>query len=418
MRVFLAALLACGCGRVAFEGRDDAAPPVDSIDATDGGTQACGVVGNLRDTFEGTAYDADRYAQTYIPPGTSITVAGGEVALLGPSNMASQYVGLTSYRHYSLLGSRFVAEVTSVPANGEIVGMQLAGGSSLVIVSYSTGTLTAAQRAPTYVQHVNTTYSPIDHRFWAISESGGTLSWETSADGINFTPLVQMPAPFDLSRVRTDVFAGAETNIAAPQAFRVTSLGAPNAAPYTACAPSFTETFDVASVLQGRWLNSYSDPCCGLQISGGNYQTTTDGTVGYAWLRSAEGYDMRGHSVSVELVQASTVAGTLQALVITRDYDNKLALMKLANGSWDVFERVDGAGTSHAFGAGGESFLRISVGATTYTAEVSTDAVTWRPLRTAAHPFAMDDVTLELEGGSPGGAAGAAAIVWDNFTAQ
>lgn len=72
------------------------------------------------------------------------------------------------------------------------------------------------------------TYSSTNHRWWKISESGGTVTWWTSTNGSSWTSKATAAAPFDLDSVElrfTCGYSGSETS---PEPFLVDNV---NSAP-------------------------------------------------------------------------------------------------------------------------------------------------------------------------------------------
>jgi hypothetical protein len=407
----------CGCGRLGFDARSDALAGSGDGAPGDAAVTACNQLHTVHDDFSG-GLDLDLWGGTFTDPGTAIDVQSGEVILTPASNAASSaYSGLGTARYYDGRGERFFAEVTQVGSNGSVTGIQIRRGVQQLALAHYNGMLRASEVAPTFTTILQRPYSASTDRFWAISEFEGTISWETSVDGISFSTLVQAAAPFDMSLVRGQLFAGTETSVASPGTLHVTSVGSSSALPAAVCSSDdLVETFD-ASVLDGKWLNSFIQPCCSMAPVAGQLVVQTDGSPGYAMLRSASGYDLRGRHVGVELVQAATQPSIQQSLVVQRDPQNRVAII-VTTSSYNAYEVINGTAASHSSTRmPGERFFRIGESGGMYTAEASTDQQTWRVLRSAPVTFGYDNVIFQVETGLQGAAGSPETIVWDNFNA-
>jgi hypothetical protein len=105
--------------------------------------------------------------------------------------------------------------------------------------------------------------------------SGGTVHFETSLDGVSFTPVTSRPAPFDVSLMRPHAFSGTETTTAPPGTKRLRGFNvtpAPPLDPEPACpAATLVDTFD-GTELSNMWNNTYVLPCCSIAVSGGRLE--------------------------------------------------------------------------------------------------------------------------------------------------
>ncbi|MGW9285278.1 hypothetical protein ACWGSA_24535, partial [Streptomyces diastaticus] len=154
-------------------------------------------VGQLGDDFDDGRVDSVLWPNSY----GGVVERGGVVRI--PVSTAGD-AGLQSVRQWTLKGSRLTAKLVTVPK---------AGGSSNVAASMwvnsttagtrigwrydaLTGLLAASNQAAYFDgSAVNLTYSPIDHAWLRVRESGGTVYWETSRDGFSWTVRRTLAAP-------------------------------------------------------------------------------------------------------------------------------------------------------------------------------------------------------------------------------
>lgn len=109
-----------------------------------------------------------------------------------------------------LRGGAIVAEVRTLPP-----GTKFFSYISLSIAGHSVDlwhTMTSSPRLVANVDGADVAQRPWDgtERFWRLSERAGTLSWESSADGLIWQVVHSRAAPFDLSQVRATLKAWSE----------------------------------------------------------------------------------------------------------------------------------------------------------------------------------------------------------------
>ena len=118
---------------------------------------------------------------------TNATWSTGQVAI--PVNTSSSgKLGAT--KAYNLTGSSMTAEVVPPSGSAYQVWMSLNNGTSYPQIGYNGGNLTAnlvQSSATSFTQSV--TYDPVNHKWWRIRESGGTIYFDVSAVGVTFTNL-------------------------------------------------------------------------------------------------------------------------------------------------------------------------------------------------------------------------------------
>lgn len=71
------------------------------------------------------------------------------------------------------------------------------------------------------------TFDPDVHRWWRVSESGGTLTWSTSPNGVTWTVQHTAEHGFDLGSVTVSLWAGTFASVASPGQARWDNLNLP-----------------------------------------------------------------------------------------------------------------------------------------------------------------------------------------------
>ncbi len=121
----------------------------------------------------------------------TVTESGGSLNLAPNASTGASQLMVTSARPYSLVGAAAQAQVLAVvSADGEInnsFAVQIDGSNNLQWW-FEGGTLYAYYT----VNGVSTTaarlaYDPVEHAWWRIREAAGTVDWDTSPDGRNWT---------------------------------------------------------------------------------------------------------------------------------------------------------------------------------------------------------------------------------------
>jgi hypothetical protein len=134
-------------------------------------------------------------------PGMLAETGGKLVISLVPNQSTSAaYVASSSL---DLTGSSVLLEVPSVvsAADGSETRVILqAPGDQEIEMSESQGHLHFSIKKLNMWQELGSVlYAPVQHRWWRIRETAGTLSWDTSPDGKTWTAQAQIaPAPFPI----------------------------------------------------------------------------------------------------------------------------------------------------------------------------------------------------------------------------
>lgn len=176
------------------------------LNSVDGNTPSPGLSG-IQDNFnDGTL----ALQWTTIQSGGTISESGGTLNFAPSANNGSVVLTVESVESRSLLGSSLFAEVPSVISTTGNMGQRLEAkldGSNKLTWKVENGVLSASiKNAGTQATIVSLTYSPTSHRWWRIREASGTIFWDTSPDGLNWTQQATAPTsstfPLDAVSIR------------------------------------------------------------------------------------------------------------------------------------------------------------------------------------------------------------------------
>jgi len=135
-----------------------------------------------------------------------VTVSGGVASI--PSN--SSYYQLASSTAYNLTGSYFSAKISPSSTSGAETDLHLLAGIQIIEMYQLNGTLgaTLTQGEGTVTNVGTTTYNSTNHAYWKISESGGTLTWAGSPDGVTWTTLWTHTYTMEITVLMAQVVVG------------------------------------------------------------------------------------------------------------------------------------------------------------------------------------------------------------------
>lgn len=151
----------------------------------------------LGDDFDATSVNTTRWP----------TVYGGASQVGGRARIPcvpSAFAGFLSVREWKLTGSKAVAKLCKVPAaNGSSTGaasMWVNSATAGTRIGFTYNPATGVLFCDNHVSfgdasHTALTYSPIDHAWLRVRESGGTVYWETSSNGYGWTVRRSLATP-------------------------------------------------------------------------------------------------------------------------------------------------------------------------------------------------------------------------------
>jgi hypothetical protein len=218
--LYLTALAACGRYGFAPPGQpsDAARDAVDVADVTLGdvvgdvprdasGLGPC-VPLAISDNFD----DGTPAAIWMVLANNPVTTAetGGELQVTLASAGGSHYGGYDSLSMFDLRDHCIYVTYVTVPTNEPLVEMTLAGRTSTTAVGfvYHAGVMDPFVNTGTFTSLGAVTYNPAVHKVMRVREDSGTMTWETSADGITFQVMASEPTPVDVSSMLIVIEAG------------------------------------------------------------------------------------------------------------------------------------------------------------------------------------------------------------------
>lgn len=116
---------------------------------------------------------------------------------------------------YDLTGKSFYFELVAPTTGGETYASVWHTGANTNALGWNVtgGTLVAVSRAVgNYTEVFAAAYNSTSHRWLRISESGGTITWSTSANGTTWTAFATFPTPIAITALRVLLGCGGGTS--------------------------------------------------------------------------------------------------------------------------------------------------------------------------------------------------------------
>jgi hypothetical protein len=416
LRFRIGLLITLAACRLRFDpvtGEDDGGA-MDSITADGHSPMGCNAVTRLSDDFEDGVFDEHLWDSTFSDPGTSYAEMGGDLVLTLASNSSSTFVGYKSSVAMDIREQRIVAAISGFPAVNANMGLRVESNfaQDAVVIGTEGNTLYARKTVGGAFSVLNTI--PFDtamHRFWALSEHAGTLTWEWSQDGTSFNTLYSAPDPIDLSFKYVQVFAGTQNAIASPGTARYASFNAGVPALSTACAPSaFMDTFDDG--VTGEEWRVFLDSCCSDAETGGHLVVSSNGTaMGTKSRRSGWGFDLRGASIGITVVEIPTNANQTGIFAAYYDAQNQLQI-RVSSSAITVRIVIGGTPTNTNYALPGPAPFHVRIreaGGMVFFEATTNKQVGWSVMQMQPAPFSVDDVRISI-------ALNAASLAADHIT--
>ncbi len=181
----------------------------------------------ISDNFD----DGVRGAQWTLLANNPVTVAesGGQLQVVLASAGGSHYGGYDSAATFDLRDHCMFVTYEGVPTNEALVDMNFAGrtaASTTVGFDYHGGVIDPYVNTGTFVSFGAVPYSTLN-KVLLVREDSGTMTWETSPDGITFTVLTSQPTPIDVSSITIALEAGTYGSAPSPGSALYDNFDAP-----------------------------------------------------------------------------------------------------------------------------------------------------------------------------------------------
>jgi len=172
----------------------------------------------LTDNFDDNSINTTRWATEVVGTGT-IAESGGKI-IITPQNSTLGTLYFYTNELYRLTGSSVYVQCTQVASNTceTGLGLWLSSGNNLGISKYGDGKLYYGYNLASVWTGASVTYDADVHKWWKIRESGGTIYFDYSTDGLSWTNLGSVANPFAVTSMEMDLFVSEYTSTATPGA--------------------------------------------------------------------------------------------------------------------------------------------------------------------------------------------------------
>ena len=369
---------------------------------TGGGPTKCGGTSVLADDFPGGDPGElwDQHADN-----TIVGQTGGEAVVILPNNSQNGSWGeFDTERAYDFRGDSVSIEVTNAgnPSTSALAWFALGSEDDYLQIYQQNGVLHFEQKVAGAKTSLKTTaYDPVAHRHWRFREDGQTTYWETSSDGMSWTPMAQVPTatlfPVDLVWIWFGGGTnGGEVNPGEVHFDRLNGGGSPKEkwCPLS----SFKDDFD-DGVRSRAWARTWEDNSGMLEETGGTLVVklvpNSSDSASYV---SASSFDLTESSVLIEVASVvSSDDGSKTRIALGAPGDQGVE-MSVAQGQLHFGIRL--LGSSQEIGSLLYSPVehrgwRIRESANTLYWETSSDGKAWQiQAQRSPVPFPIDALDL------------------------
>lgn len=170
------------------------------------------LIETLQDDFNDNIEDTGKWGGSYDSSATRAET-GGELVITLASHINSNYSAYYSSNPYDLTDSYAFVQVNTmcdVSTNAQaFLSLQTTGNHNNVRFIQENGTL--------YAQHIiadvtttvgSASYNSTTHKWWRIRESGGTVYWEYSSDGVSWSELISETTPIAIYALYAQIGGG------------------------------------------------------------------------------------------------------------------------------------------------------------------------------------------------------------------
>lgn len=360
----------------------------------------------LLDTFDDNAVDTTKWPSNYNTGAGGVPTETGGRARVVCGTGFSAYASDTAY---TLQDSHAWVRLFPPAAGGAaseawgqlLIASSTSGTDVIFEVNAVTGLLTMAVRVGFFdAGAVSISYDATNHAWLRIRESGGSLLWDTSADGLTWTNRRTAVSPAWVADADLEMQLIAHRDSGTPDVAEFDSF---NATPSSAVFADLTDDFDDNTVDTVKWPDNYNTGPGGPPTeTGGRARVPADeGTAAYA---SAPIYRLQdSHTFAqvfpppatgmteayAQLLVLSDVPGT--QIVFEANTATNLLLMTVHVGF------VDDGGASIPYDPAEHAWLRIREDAGTLFWETASDGREWTARHSGTSPAWVSDNDLQVQ---------------------
>lgn len=360
----------------------------------------------LRDSFNDNTVDTTKWPNNYNTGASGLpTETGGRARVPCDTGFAAY----SSDTIYTLEDSDARVRIFP-PADGGaaseawaqlLVASSTPGTDAVIEVNAATGSITFANRTAFFDPSATVLlYSATNHAWVRIREAGGTLFFDTSADGITWTNQRATASPAWVSDTDIQIQLLAHRDAGAVDFAEFDNF---NITPSTAVFADLTDNFDDNIVDPVKWPDNYNSGPGGLPTeTGGRARVPAD--TGFAAYASEPIYRLSESHAFVEafpppgtgmieaysqLLIASNVAGT--QIIFQIDAASSIVLMTVH------VDFVDEGGSTIPYDPAQHAWIRIrETGGTLYW-DTAPDGRTWTTQHTDTAPSWVSDNDLQVQ---------------------
>lgn len=367
-------------------------------------------VAGLADDFNDNSLDAAKWSPWV---GGTITEASSKLQI--QSTTTSSYRGMDSKVKWSLTGSSIFVEVphvlTGLTSSTTYMRIQLDDSNGMSISTDGTTLIAQKQVTGTYTQLGAAGYSAVAHRWWRIRESGGTVYFDYSADGLVWTSFASVATPFSLGALTSQLAIGTDVTNASTDTAIFDNFNIPPA------FETFSDNFNDNSLDLSKWADwSGSD----VSETGKTLQIQSSTAASYKGMNSAVRGNLTGSYVQVEVPHVLTgLTGANTLLQIAIDDQHTLTLY-VGGTTFAAEYQVSGVYTTPAtvaYSAVAHRWWRIRESGGTIYYEYSADSASWSTLTSVTAPFAVTNLRMSLFIGTTAANASTDTAIFDNVNA-
>jgi len=359
-------------------------------DNGDGGTQpACGSTALLHEEFASGSLPS--WAESSAEAGGSVAFENDHAVLRLPDDPSgSATANLSSVWRYDLRNDSLTIEIaemlnTDEPAAATFLFHDTWGDYAEFLQQQ--GMLAFNLWIDdTRLSNTMVDYDPTAHRWWRYREADGTLYWDTSPDGVNWTTRSSVTTPYFARRARVFFNAEAYSGASAPGDYAIESVNGGEPVPSWCPAESFSDDFEDGDL--GLDWDPFEDSCALTQPAGRVRMTPDIDTTSTCGAGSTVLYDLRDSAAFIEV--PVMVETTSDAMVYLR-VGTEDAAIDLAQQGGNLEARTCTTDcTAHEsvpYDATAQRWWRIREQAGTVYWETSPDGANWNPLASLATPL-------------------------------